>query len=188
MQHFNLILRYLAVSTVFILNLFFCQHTTRLLHHECGMAWGGCVGVCRHRQQGLTQTCFSPHTHRETHTYTCKLFKAPDGDRAPNSQEEKEFSSHEVLNVVLFFCYPVKSINLMLFIWEKQITGFHQQLCVSASMCSALSFSLRFPLPVLSWLQTPATAKVSVCVCVCKVTTVICIMGFVVPKTDENRY
>lgn len=78
----------------------------------------------------------------------------------------------------------------MLFISEKQITGFHRQLFECIHVFSS-GISLIFPCQCELAPDT-VTAKVSVCVFVCmctcvrKVTTVICIMGFVVPKADVD--
>ena len=76
----------------------------------------------------------------------------------------------------------------MLFISEKQITGFHRQLFECIHVFSS-GLSLLFPCQCELAPDT-AAAKVSVCVfvcvCVCKATTVISIMGFVVPKADED--
>ena len=158
----------------FVLNLFFCRYTTRLLHHQCGWAWGGCVGVRRHRQHGLTQTCSPPH--RNTHTPVNNL-KHQMGTEHPTVSGRKEFSGRKVPNVVFFF-YPVKSINLMLFIWEKQITGFHQQLCECIHVFSS-GLSLLFPCQCVLAPDT-ATAKVSVCVFVC-----VCVWARVYVKRQQ---
>lgn len=99
------------------------------------------------------------------------------GDRGPDSQKVKEFNARKVQ------FYLLTSVDL-------QLT------CKSRSLDSALVREPPCARPgPLTPLSMPARAGSSlahglckgqrVCACVRTATTVICLMGFVIPKTDE---
>lgn len=104
------------------------------------------------------------------------------GNRGPDSQWVKEFTAGEVQ------FYPITSIDLQL-TRKSRITGFCPH--ARASLCSARSIDSSFHAsasqlqPVSRPLQRSACARM--CACVCTATTVICLMGFVIPKTDDGR-
>lgn len=103
------------------------------------------------------------------------------GNRGPDSQWVKEFNAGEVQ------FYPITSIDLQL-TRKGRITGFCPH--VRASLCSARSVDSSFHASA-SRLQPGSrplqrSARVRMCACVCTATTVICLIGFVIPKTDDG--
>ena len=125
-----------------------------------------------------------PPPHTETHT--CKLFKAPDGDREhPTVSGTKNSKVTKSKYCLCFFFFQINQRNVLLSEKSRSLDSTNR--CVSASMCSAVAFHSSSPCQC-ELAPDAATAKVSLCVdvYVCKATTVICIMGFVVPKADED--
>ncbi len=127
----------------------------------------------------LTQTCSPSQRNTHTHTHTIVNYlnyqmgtEHPTvGSRKNSAAIKSRMLSSSSSFFFLFFIFDsVKSISLMLFISEKQITGFHQQLCECIHVFSS-GLSLLFPcqceLAHALPLQRSACVCLCACVCVC---------------------
>lgn len=161
-EHFHFRIKFVDVKLRFT---HFCKSMCILVLVTVSV-WMGLRWLCRckrlHWERRLICNPYHHNKPKHTPTHTCKLFKAPDGNRRPGCQRGKEFIHSGMLSSLL----SVKINETNAFYLGKADhwippTGVWVHPCVHQCPFNA------FPLFSVSWLQTlHRSARVCVCVCV----------------------